>query len=404
MLKGYYIIFVVNVVALTLGPHFMLLTRWRNTKLKRYVVIHELVTDILTDIPFFVVSLVGQTYINNVWITLDMVLKGVVFVRAMIWIPSQIANNIDQLPLEKAIKNVEMAANSNSNTNTNTSGRESQVKESGDDIDRIVSVLDAEIDQNQKSQNAKALDAASASIPKYQKCMTIVFCVVLTGGIVFALYWYLGWSVEQYELSLIKNPTAEPTLYPTIEPTTHSPTEPSIVPTLNPTKNPTVPTIEPTYHPTMEPTSPIPTPRYDNAGDWISSDNYTNLWFLFALLISACCLFACLCFAIFQEGEGHVECVVFGASVLWFSLFITFLVMLCAPNEAAAANDWIKSDHYKNIGFLFGFWISLGCFSLVVWLFKFCNLCDGAESRMNIAFIAALISLAMTVTFLILMS
>jgi len=435
IVTAYFLIFAVNVVTLAVGAHCILLTQWKSTKLKRFVVAHEVVTDTLSDIPFFVVTLVGRTYIGNVWITLDMVLKGVVFVRGVIWIPSQIADDIDQIPLENASQSVdEMAPNSNKKID-----HESQVQVPGPgqkvEMTSFPNLAGGACHEPQDPKSGPGDNNNDRTeTPKHQKWLTIIFCVVFTGGIVYALHLYLGWRVEQYEQSLIRYPTAEPTLYPTIEPTTYSPTAPSMNPTLIPTANPTAPTMEPTADPvreptlsptanptaaTMEPTnypsgapSVVPTqfpssplPRYSDAADWILADKYSNLWFFIACLVSVCCLCSCLGFIIYDEPKEEVASVLIGASALCFSLFVTFLVMLCAPTRASAANNWIKGDHYKNVGFLVGFWISFGCLSVFVLLLCYRFGCDGKNEGFGCgaAIIAAFLSFAMMLTFFILM-
>merc|ERR1719229_459119 len=96
VLKGYFALLVVELIVLTVGSHLMFLVYDRHVMdLKKFVVAHELVMDAVTDIPFFLVSMVGGTYVGNVWITIDMVLKGIMLVRGAIWVPC----NLDEVQL-----------------------------------------------------------------------------------------------------------------------------------------------------------------------------------------------------------------------------------------------------------------------------------------------------------------
>jgi hypothetical protein len=49
--------------------------------------IHCIVVDIITDIPMFIITMAKRTYVNNIYICLDIAVKFIVFTRSVIWIP-----------------------------------------------------------------------------------------------------------------------------------------------------------------------------------------------------------------------------------------------------------------------------------------------------------------------------
>lgn len=130
VLKGYFALLVVELIVLTVGSHLMFLVYDRHVMdLKKFVVAHELVMDAVTDIPFFLVSMVGGTYVGNVWITIDMVLKGIMLVRGAIWVPC----NLDEIKLT----DVEPKKASESIRKQDTEESEDDLQEKGTEMTTI---------------------------------------------------------------------------------------------------------------------------------------------------------------------------------------------------------------------------------------------------------------------------
>jgi len=92
ILKLYYAFFVIDLVVFVSGCTFML-TLLPAEHIRRFVAMHIIVIDILTDLPFFCISLAGRTYVGNVFITIDMAFKMALFVRAVLWVPFRLGKN-----------------------------------------------------------------------------------------------------------------------------------------------------------------------------------------------------------------------------------------------------------------------------------------------------------------------
>jgi len=217
--------------------------------------------DAMTDIPFFLVSIVGKSYIGNLWITLDTVVKGVVFIRGLVWIPFQLPRSLSLIPGTVG------GHHASQNSNGQSSG------------------VTAHSTPNQEDKWWTKCIRSEASEhclqTKRTKILLSFLFVAVTGCAVYGLSTYLGWSAEQYALSLLIDPTMEPTFEPTIHPsllpttipTTSSPTympsapslEPTAVPTLSPAtaspaESPTLsPSLNPTRVPTLSPSTASPT-------------------------------------------------------------------------------------------------------------------------------------------------
>merc|ERR1712014_545958 len=98
--------------------------------------------------------MVGGTYVGNVWITIDMVLKGIMLVRGAIWVPC----NLDQI--------------------------------------RLTDVKPQEASKSIREQ----ADESKANLK--EKAIIVCCFMILAAGVVAGLYFYLKWSAEQYEQSL----------------------------------------------------------------------------------------------------------------------------------------------------------------------------------------------------------
>jgi len=55
--------------------------------------IHCIVIDVITDIPMFLITMVKRTYVNNIYISFDVAIKFIVFVRSVIWIPCHLRHD-----------------------------------------------------------------------------------------------------------------------------------------------------------------------------------------------------------------------------------------------------------------------------------------------------------------------
>lgn len=66
--------------------------------------IHCIIVDTITDIPVFITTMAMRTYVNNTYISFDIAIKFLVFVRAVVWVPYSIRheNNQDQSRHNKA--------------------------------------------------------------------------------------------------------------------------------------------------------------------------------------------------------------------------------------------------------------------------------------------------------------
>eukprot|EP01084_Bolivina_argentea_P022608 42019_1 len=52
-----------------------------------YSALHLLIIDIITDVPMLIITLTQQTYVNNTYITVDLVVKSIVLLRGLVYIP-----------------------------------------------------------------------------------------------------------------------------------------------------------------------------------------------------------------------------------------------------------------------------------------------------------------------------
>ena len=79
---AYYIFWEINLF-LWFIPSFI------TVRFRLSIATHIMTTDVLTDIPMFLISLIGKTYVGNIYIVIDMVVKALVFLRAIVWVPIQ---------------------------------------------------------------------------------------------------------------------------------------------------------------------------------------------------------------------------------------------------------------------------------------------------------------------------
>jgi len=73
-------------------------------KKRKLITTHIIISDVLTDIPMFFISLIRETYVGNIYIVIDMVVKALVFLRAIVWVPIQMWSEHDQGNHETAWK------------------------------------------------------------------------------------------------------------------------------------------------------------------------------------------------------------------------------------------------------------------------------------------------------------
>eukprot|EP01084_Bolivina_argentea_P093477 168110_1 len=79
----YFVIYCVNVCVFCLPLPFI--SNYSTTY--HPMIIHTMLLDFITDLPFTVVTLAGKTYVGNFFITIDVVINIVTFIRGIIWVP-----------------------------------------------------------------------------------------------------------------------------------------------------------------------------------------------------------------------------------------------------------------------------------------------------------------------------
>eukprot|EP01083_Nonionella_stella_P041676 112895_1 len=79
----YFVIYCINVTV------FCLPLPWVSNYASTYhpMIIHTMSLDFITDLPFTVVTLAGSTYVDNLFITIDVVINIITFIRGMVWVP-----------------------------------------------------------------------------------------------------------------------------------------------------------------------------------------------------------------------------------------------------------------------------------------------------------------------------
>eukprot|EP01083_Nonionella_stella_P050425 134125_1 len=82
-LTVYFIIYCVNVSL------FCLPLPWVSNFAATYhpMIIHTMGLDFVTDLPFTIVTLAGETYVGNIFITIDVVINIITLIRGLIWVP-----------------------------------------------------------------------------------------------------------------------------------------------------------------------------------------------------------------------------------------------------------------------------------------------------------------------------
>ena len=78
----YFIFWEIN-IALWFIPSFI------TVQSRKWITAHIILSDISTDVPMFLLSLIYETYVGNIYIVIDMVVKAMVFLRAIVWVPIQ---------------------------------------------------------------------------------------------------------------------------------------------------------------------------------------------------------------------------------------------------------------------------------------------------------------------------
>eukprot|EP01084_Bolivina_argentea_P029917 55507_1 len=82
-LEAYFIIYCINVSLFTLPLPYI--TNYSSSY--HPMIIHTMILDFATDLPFTIVTLAGKTYVGNLFITIDIVVNIITFIRGIIWIP-----------------------------------------------------------------------------------------------------------------------------------------------------------------------------------------------------------------------------------------------------------------------------------------------------------------------------
>eukprot|EP01084_Bolivina_argentea_P107900 192869_1 len=220
ILTTYYALFTADIIIFVLGIHIMFTA---STFLKKYMAAHIIIIDVLSDIPFFITSLLGRTYVGNAFIAFDMAFKMAVFVRGVIWAPCKIDTDVRFIEIQPKTTNAAITSRSK-HTTTNVDSDQPDIE-------------------------------SYQPLSKVKKIIGIIICLVMFSGVIAGLYFYLGWSATQYENSLTLNPTKEPTIN-TYSPTKYPTQEPIIAPSKSPIFNPTMnPTLRPSLNPTIRPTA-----------------------------------------------------------------------------------------------------------------------------------------------------
>lgn len=80
---GYFIVYCINIIV------FSLPLPWISLHAETYhpMIIHTMFLDVITDLPFTIITLAGKTYVGNFFITVDVVVNIVTFIRGIIWVP-----------------------------------------------------------------------------------------------------------------------------------------------------------------------------------------------------------------------------------------------------------------------------------------------------------------------------
>eukprot|EP01083_Nonionella_stella_P100595 283902_1 len=80
----YFVIYCINVTA------FVLPLPWiSNYQRLNYhpMIIHTMILDFITDLPFTAVSLIGATYVGHLFIAIDIAINIITFLRGILWVP-----------------------------------------------------------------------------------------------------------------------------------------------------------------------------------------------------------------------------------------------------------------------------------------------------------------------------
>ena len=86
ILAAYYTFFVIDLFLWTL-PLCIIMQIASDDDDSTLMTAHIAITDVLTDIPMTITTLVGRTYIGNVYFLFDIIVKFVLFARAVVWLP-----------------------------------------------------------------------------------------------------------------------------------------------------------------------------------------------------------------------------------------------------------------------------------------------------------------------------
>ncbi|UJR19167.1 hypothetical protein I4U23_022297 [Adineta vaga] len=89
-IKAYYAFYIINLFLWVIP---LTLVCYRSKSNKLLPAIHCIIIDVITDIPMFLITIVKRTYVNNIYICFGIVIKFIVFVRSVIWIPCHLLHD-----------------------------------------------------------------------------------------------------------------------------------------------------------------------------------------------------------------------------------------------------------------------------------------------------------------------
>eukprot|EP01084_Bolivina_argentea_P192058 329773_1 len=95
-LNVYFSFYIINLFVWVLPLPVILLFLERKVdgdKTKYWIPIHVVILDTITDIPMIITSLVGRTYVGNIYIIFDIVFKILIFARSVCWVSIKVCKD-----------------------------------------------------------------------------------------------------------------------------------------------------------------------------------------------------------------------------------------------------------------------------------------------------------------------
>ena len=88
ILQAYFAFWIINLYSWAL-PLYPMIAYINDKKSGSHVVIayHIMAVDFFTDLPILIITLSGRTYVNNAYISFDIAVKIILFLRGCIWTP-----------------------------------------------------------------------------------------------------------------------------------------------------------------------------------------------------------------------------------------------------------------------------------------------------------------------------